>query len=287
MRLARHGIRNRPFYHIVVANAKSPRDGKHIEQVGIYDPIPDANGVKHIEWKENRIKYWLTVGAQPSFNHIYCINLPSRSDRREKVTTIAKYHNLDIDFIEAINKDDAKTLKHYLSDLAPPHKTCYASHYKTYELVVSNNYQSALILEDDVDFEVNIKDFLNAVQPFLPNNWEMFYLGNCAWDTSDIIYYNGADHGSDLILSKSLRPACSHAYAVSLRGAKKLLEILVNVSKPVDVALIDLMLADKIFSLSLSPSIINQWKSKDDPSNISSGSQDEPHKLKNSTLELF
>ncbi|CAG8503153.1 5056_t:CDS:2, partial [Diversispora eburnea] len=221
------------------------------------------------------------------FDHIYCINLPSRSDRREKIGLIAEYHNLDIEFVEAINKDDAKTLKHYLSDLAPPHKACYASHYKTYELVVSNNYESALILEDDVDFEVNIKDFLNETRLFLPNDWEMFYLGNCAWDTSDIIYYNGADYGSDLILSKSLRPACSHAYAVSLRGAKKLLEILVNVSEPVDVALIDLMLADKIFSLSLFPSIINQWKSKDDPSDISPGSQDEPHNLKNSTLELF
>ncbi|CAG8591982.1 1084_t:CDS:2 [Diversispora eburnea] len=54
MRLACHGIRNQPFYHIIVTNAKSPRDGKH------------SSSVKHIEWKENRIKYWLTVGAQPS-----------------------------------------------------------------------------------------------------------------------------------------------------------------------------------------------------------------------------
>ncbi|RHZ62860.1 hypothetical protein Glove_334g37 [Diversispora epigaea] len=221
------------------------------------------------------------------FDHIYCINLPFRSDRREKINVIAKFHNLDIDFVEAINFKDTKTLKHYSASLAPQHKACYASHYKTYELVVSNNYQSALILEDDVDFEINIKDFLNEIQPFLPNDWEMYYLGNCAWDTSNTIYYNGNEFGSDLILSKSFRPACSHAYAVSLKGAQKLLEKLVNISEPVDVALIDLMLEDKIFSLSLSPSIINQWKSKDDPSDISPGAQDEPHNLKNSTLELF
>ncbi|CAG8458584.1 4194_t:CDS:2 [Acaulospora colombiana] len=66
IRLARHGIRNRPFYHIVVANSKSPRDGKHLEKLGVYDPIPGPDGVKSIEWKEDRIKYWLTVGAQPS-----------------------------------------------------------------------------------------------------------------------------------------------------------------------------------------------------------------------------
>src|SRR5436190_1929975 len=68
IRLARHGIKiaNRPFYHIVVANAKSPRDGKHLEDVGLYDPIPNEQGVKNVELNADRIKYWLGVGAQPS-----------------------------------------------------------------------------------------------------------------------------------------------------------------------------------------------------------------------------
>ncbi|CAJ0906329.1 7841_t:CDS:2 [Entrophospora sp. SA101] len=66
IRLACHGIRNRPFYHVVVADIKSPRDGKHIEKVGIYDPIPSLDGIKNIELNIERIKYWLGVGAQPS-----------------------------------------------------------------------------------------------------------------------------------------------------------------------------------------------------------------------------
>ncbi|CAG8468560.1 2415_t:CDS:2 [Ambispora leptoticha] len=66
IRLARHGIRNRPFYHIVVANARSKRDGKHIEKVGEFDPIPTRDRQKHIVWNQERIKYWLSVGAQPS-----------------------------------------------------------------------------------------------------------------------------------------------------------------------------------------------------------------------------
>ncbi|CAG8479680.1 25093_t:CDS:2 [Dentiscutata erythropus] len=66
IRLACRGIRNRPFYHIVVANSKSPRDGKHIEKVGAYDPIPGPDGVKNIEWDVDRIKYWISCGAQPS-----------------------------------------------------------------------------------------------------------------------------------------------------------------------------------------------------------------------------
>ncbi|RHZ70869.1 hypothetical protein Glove_265g2 [Diversispora epigaea] len=109
MRLARHGIRNRPFYHIVVANSKSPRDGKHIEQVGIYDPIPDANGVKHIEWKENRIKYWLTVGAQPSDTVARLLSragiLPPLPKPREKIEKSKKtiVHPID----ETINKNES------------------------------------------------------------------------------------------------------------------------------------------------------------------------------------
>ncbi|RHZ82882.1 hypothetical protein Glove_103g141 [Diversispora epigaea] len=222
------------------------------------------------------------------FNHIYCINLPFRSDRQEKITKIAKFHNLDIDFIDAINFEDEKTLKNYLSDpiVSPRHKACYASHYRTYELVVSNNYQSALILEDDIDFEVDIKDFLNIVQPFLPDDWEMFYLGNCGVDTSNTIYYHGKVYGTDFVLAKSFSPACTHAYAVSLRGAQNLLKILVNISKPVDLALIDLIHTDKIFSLSLLPSIISQWKSYDNPSDVSPGTQGKLYNLKNSTLEL-
>ncbi|KAJ3031536.1 UNVERIFIED_CONTAM: hypothetical protein HDU68_003072 [Siphonaria sp. JEL0065] len=66
LRLARWGVRNNPFYGVVVANARAPRDGRHLERVGTYNPIPDADKVKHIELNYSRIKYWLGVGAQPT-----------------------------------------------------------------------------------------------------------------------------------------------------------------------------------------------------------------------------
>jgi small subunit ribosomal protein S16 len=66
IRLSRWGARNNPFYGIVVANARAARDGKHLERVGTYNPIPDQNKVKHVELNVERIKYWLSVGAQPS-----------------------------------------------------------------------------------------------------------------------------------------------------------------------------------------------------------------------------
>ena len=66
IRLARFGRRNRPFYRIVVADARSPRDGRHIENIGTYDPIPGKDGIKEVRIKSDRVRYWMQCGAQPS-----------------------------------------------------------------------------------------------------------------------------------------------------------------------------------------------------------------------------
>ncbi|KAI8987279.1 30S ribosomal protein S16 [Mycotypha africana] len=66
IRLARHGRRNLPYYHIVVANARTARNSKPLEKIGTYNPIPDSSGNKMINLNFERAKYWLTVGAQPS-----------------------------------------------------------------------------------------------------------------------------------------------------------------------------------------------------------------------------
>lgn len=73
IRLARFGCRHRPHYRIAVANSWAKRDGKYIEYIGTYDPIPLAgtnnasiNGSKLITLNFDRVKYWLGVGAQPT-----------------------------------------------------------------------------------------------------------------------------------------------------------------------------------------------------------------------------
>ena len=66
LRLSRGGSKKRPYYKIVVANSRAPRDGAYLEQVGTYNPLlakDDANRVRLIE---DRIRYWLGVGAQPT-----------------------------------------------------------------------------------------------------------------------------------------------------------------------------------------------------------------------------
>jgi len=63
IRLARHGAKKRPFYRIVVADSESKRDGRFLEIVGTYDPVPDP--VK-VTLKEERVKYWMDQGAKPT-----------------------------------------------------------------------------------------------------------------------------------------------------------------------------------------------------------------------------
>lgn len=66
IRLARGGAKKKPFYSIVVANARSPRDGAFIEKLGYYDPFLEHSDPKRVVLNEERIKHWLSVGAQPS-----------------------------------------------------------------------------------------------------------------------------------------------------------------------------------------------------------------------------
>ena len=66
IRLARGGAKKRPFYSIVVADARSPRDGRFIEKLGTYNPMLDRGHAERVTLKEERIKHWLGVGAQPS-----------------------------------------------------------------------------------------------------------------------------------------------------------------------------------------------------------------------------
>ena len=66
IRLSRGGAKKRPFYHIVIADSRSPRDGRFIERVGFYNPMVAKDNPERLVLKEERIKYWLGVGALPS-----------------------------------------------------------------------------------------------------------------------------------------------------------------------------------------------------------------------------
>ncbi|MBN9232660.1 MULTISPECIES: 30S ribosomal protein S16 [Phyllobacteriaceae] len=65
IRLARAGSKKRPYYHIVVADARSPRDGRFIEAIGAWNPLLPKDG-ERVKVDADRAKHWLSNGAQPT-----------------------------------------------------------------------------------------------------------------------------------------------------------------------------------------------------------------------------
>ncbi len=66
IRLSRGGAKKRPYYRIVVADSRRSRDGKYLEQIGVYNPLLAKDDEKRVTLDEDRAHYWLGVGAQPS-----------------------------------------------------------------------------------------------------------------------------------------------------------------------------------------------------------------------------
>lgn len=66
IRLSRGGSKKRPYYKIVVADSRSPRDGKFIERIGSYNPLLAKDNPERIKLDADRAKHWLSVGAQPT-----------------------------------------------------------------------------------------------------------------------------------------------------------------------------------------------------------------------------
>ena len=66
IRLSRGGSKKRPYYRVVVADARSPRDGKYLEKIGTYNPLLAKDDEKRIQLDADRARHWLGVGAQPT-----------------------------------------------------------------------------------------------------------------------------------------------------------------------------------------------------------------------------
>lgn len=77
IRLTRLGAKKKPFYRVVVATSTAPRDGKFIEIVGTYDPMLAKENNDRIKLKQERIQYWISVGAQPTERVAKLIKLSS------------------------------------------------------------------------------------------------------------------------------------------------------------------------------------------------------------------
>lgn len=66
LRMARAGTKKRPFYHIVAADSRFPRDGRFIERLGYYNPLLPKDNAERLKLDLDKVKAWMAKGAQPS-----------------------------------------------------------------------------------------------------------------------------------------------------------------------------------------------------------------------------
>ena len=106
IRLARAGSKNRPFFRIVVSDKRSPRDGKFIEKLGTYNPLLPKEDENRVLFYEERVKYWLSKGATPSYKMAIFL---SKSNLVEKppIPEQTKKHLTKVKKKEGEDKKDA------------------------------------------------------------------------------------------------------------------------------------------------------------------------------------
>ena len=90
IRLARQGRKKAPFYAIVVADARAPRDGNFIEKVGTYDPRQPKESDKRVTLNAERITYWTGVGAQPTERVSFFLGKAGIAAMPEKRVSVSK-----------------------------------------------------------------------------------------------------------------------------------------------------------------------------------------------------
>ena len=108
MRMARGGRKKAPFYRIVVADARAPRDGKFIEKVGTYNPLLNKDDTNRVTLNTELVKKWLAEGAQPServarfLGEAGLIDMPKNRTSIEKAKPKAKAVQMAADKAEKL-----------------------------------------------------------------------------------------------------------------------------------------------------------------------------------------
>ncbi|CAE6398845.1 unnamed protein product [Rhizoctonia solani] len=146
--------------------------------------------------------------------------------------------------------------------------SCWYSHYQVLRSVADGPDEAVIVLEDDIDMEFDLEKRLREMWPALPADWDVVMLGHCQsheWGHPKLKHTPA--------LHRSTHTMCTHAYAVSKRGARKLVRFLRSehfaYSRPIDHTFIHLGYHELIKIYSVLPAVVLQ--TKDNPSDIVAG----------------
>jgi GR25 family glycosyltransferase involved in LPS biosynthesis len=269
----------------------------------------------------------LLANATLDFGKIYVLNLETREDRHDEMALIAAASGLELTFVPGVN---SKTLEmQSLPDvygtqyiiLEPGHLACYRGHANIWRKMIEDDVETALIMEDDIDWDLNVREITPRVKeavgritktenPFsntpgtfflvrLIVAWDILYLGTCYEQYFDHMEYDASnaseifaevlgdeenlfrdmyDWVEELVVNyfnestprrvvvKAKNPVCTHGYAVTQRGARKLLlELNEWMPFPVDITMIHYISEGRFKAYSVLPPMMVQWRNTHDP----------------------
>ncbi|KAJ2077301.1 hypothetical protein H4R24_005212 [Coemansia sp. RSA 988] len=187
------------------------------------------------------------------FQKIFVLNTVTRKDRRRNMEALGRFHKLHMEFAQTFNGDTANALaasKQYL--INGTHLACYLSHLQIYQRMVTEGIETALVLEDDVDMEMDIKErhgqIMKQVYSKYGKDWDMLYLGHCTIDANEpptdgmnSLTMRTAYGQRGVQLYEAKYPMCLHAYALTRDFAQRLVvlleERLKTIGKEIDLIL--------------------------------------------------
>jgi GR25 family glycosyltransferase involved in LPS biosynthesis len=238
------------------------------------------------------------TGQEPAtalpFERIFLINRISRLDRLLSSRKVLDYVGIkNVEIVDAVDLEEPAIQRASESNKKPPGVTaCYASHLSVIRRVFNERLENALILEDDIDLPPNAIPVLqNLLKPFRFGTsqntgieWDLIFIGSCyeKLGNSPVSSFDG------YAITKSINPECTHGYAVSLAGAKKILgqmkTSLPDITSGIDWALRDLVQSGVLVSYSVNPSMVVQWRNS--PSDLRPmGEYVEQPQLEESTMQ--
>lgn len=218
----------------------------YIYLFNIYDLhiLPEVN-VSDID--SNTLLPIMANADKLGFDEIYVINLKARYERKVMMQKLENILNLKFKYINAITDK-------------VPSKGCKESHLNVYKDAFENKYQKVLIFEDDVIVETKFSSLVNNIfQDFnkLSIDWDIIFLGHC----HEII-----NNSTNIInnIYKSNQPRCTHSYAISYQGCKKMIEALEKSKIPIDMEIIENIKSNRINSYSIYPALTIQQSGNSD-----------------------
>jgi glycosyl transferase family 25 len=181
---------------------------------------------------------------------VFIINMKKDIDKKKHMQTLCEKFNLEFEFIEAVDGrllndkeieavySKKQMINNLGRELTKGEIGCALSHILIYKKIVTKNIQTALILEDDIDFDQKLIDCLNSINQF-PDDWELILLGHHSMSSRKIVtpynfWYKKYLNKTNIIRKPSVVGGGTYGYCINNKGAKKLLGHLQKIAKPID-----------------------------------------------------